>query len=362
MLRRNMQTAILFIGLFFCTGWWEGSTQAATLLAIDYGHENYKVVLVKSGKTVDIVPDAQGQKLTPAILNFVNKKRTFGITARDLASENPERTFRELKSLLGKHCGAPTAIAWQKRHKKHLDFDQERLTCVFYDQDADIEYPVEELVAMQLGELRRQAEQTARESIADAIIMVPGYWNQWQRTALIDAAKLANITRPTLIDDHVASAVSLAVKAPLKDTSDVYVIYELGARCVQVSLGIYTMVPVEDEDTHKTKYIPQVELLAYSWNPHIGGTELDYKLMDWIFEQVEAKGVSTEPHKNVARIRERVLIEAKRAKENLTEHEEVVISVSFYFLYSIGILDGKSMRAGTVRFQNYGRTLTLIST
>lgn len=209
-----------------------------------------------------------------------------------------------------------------------MDTDTERGTGMFI-QEHGVAYAVEELIAMQLADLKRQAEEASKETVNDFVITVPAYWNQWQRQAMLDAAKLANITRPILYNDNAAVALNFVMGSQLNKTVEHHILYDMGSGNTQVSLVGFSIATVKDANAKFSRQVPQADILAYSWDATLGGAELDFRVRDWLLKKFQTmyEGKVQGNIAENARARTMMLKEAVRAKEILSANTETMASV-----------------------------------
>ena len=178
------------------------------VIGIDLGTTNSVVAVMENGQPKVIV-NAEGMTTTPSIVGFTDGDRLVGILAKRQAVTNPENTIFSIKRLIGRKADSQeTANA-----KKHLPYK-----IVPADNgDAWVEikgkkYAPQEISAMILQKLKQTAEDYLGETVTDAVITVPAYFNDAQRQATKDAGKIAGLNVQRIINEPTAAALAYGLE------------------------------------------------------------------------------------------------------------------------------------------------------
>jgi molecular chaperone HscA len=264
-------------------------------VGIDLGTTNSLVATVKSGESM-VLDDAAGRSLLPSVVRYLKSgKVEVGHDALAARSEDPHNTIQSVKRYMGRGYG-------------DLD-DLENIPYKFVSSGgmlqiktvADVQSPVE-ISSEILKRLKERAEAALGGELTGAVITVPAYFDDAQRQATKDAARLAGINVLRLLAEPTAAAVAYGLD---RGSEGIYVVYDLGGGTFDVSVlklnkGVF-------------------EVLATNGDSALGGDDFDRLIYGWI---VERAGLSNLPTVDVGNL----LAEARRAKEALTDCEQVNIS------------------------------------
>ena len=214
-------------------------------IGIDLGTTNSCVSVIENGEPV-IIPSNSGAATTPSIVAFTkNGERLIGEAARRQAVTNPDRTISSVK----RHIGT----SWSTR----IDGK---------------EYKPQTISAMVLLQLKKDAEAFLGETVTDAVITVPAYFNDIQRQATKDAGKNAGLNVLRIINEPTSAALSYGLDhgEPQK-----VMVYDLGGGTFDVSI-------IEIGDG-------VIEVLATAGDNHLGGDDFDARVADWIVKNFKAQ-------------------------------------------------------------------------
>jgi hypoxia up-regulated 1 len=193
----------------------------ASVLAIDYGTEWTKAALVKAGIPMQIVLTKDSKRKEQSVVGFKYQERLYGVDGFNLVSNTeekmvlggdtnghqgarfPDATYPSSKGLLGRSIDSDVVKRFSKEHPviKIAPSNRSSLTFEYGDNNT---YSIEELVAMQLVNIKVRAEKMADETVKDLILTVPVHWTEQERKALINAAELAGMKVSSLINDGLA--------------------------------------------------------------------------------------------------------------------------------------------------------------
>jgi molecular chaperone DnaK len=279
------------------------------IVGIDLGTTNSAVAVMEGGDPV-IIPTAEGGNLLPSVVAF-NKKgeRLVGQIAKRQAVVNSENTAYSVKRLMGRRIDDPET--------------QRTMEMVPYEivagpqQDASIHIPVvnrtyspQEISAMILQKLKRDAEAYLGEPVTQAVITVPAYFNDSQRQATKDAGKIAGLEVMRIINEPTAAALAYGLD---KKGSETILVFDLGGGTFDVSL-----LEVGDG---------VIEVRATNGDTHLGGDDWDERAVEWViseFKKEQGIDLGQDPQA-LQRLREA----AEKAKVELSSLMETEINLPF---------------------------------
>ncbi|HON33269.1 MAG TPA: molecular chaperone DnaK [Synergistales bacterium] len=262
------------------------------VIGIDFGTTN-SCVAVKEGDHITVITNAEGSRTTPSVVAFTkDKDRLVGQLAKRQAIVNPERTISSIKRKMGS------------------DFRIEI--------DGTSQTP-QQISAMILQKLRRDAEEYLGEKVSQAVITVPAYFTDAQRQATKDAGKIAGLEVLRIINEPTAAALAYGMD---KGGENKILVFDLGGGTFDVSV---LDVGIEDG---------VIEVLATSGDNHLGGDDWDQKIIDlMVSEFKKSEGIDLSRDKMaLQRLREA----AEKAKVELSSMAETSISLPFITADSTG--------------------------
>jgi molecular chaperone DnaK len=262
------------------------------VIGIDFGTTN-SCVAVKEGDHITVITNAEGSRTTPSVVAFTkDKDRLVGQLAKRQAIVNPERTISSIKRKMG------------------TDFRIEI--------DGASQTP-QQISAMILQKLRRDAEEYLGEKVGQAVITVPAYFTDAQRQATKDAGKIAGLEVLRIINEPTAAALAYGMD---KGGENKILVFDLGGGTFDVSV---LDVGIEDG---------VIEVLATSGDNHLGGDDWDQKVVDLMVSDFKSnEGIDLSKDKMaLQRLREA----AEKAKVELSSMAETSISLPFITADSTG--------------------------
>ena len=276
------------------------------VIGIDLGTTNSVVAVMENGQPKVIV-NAEGMTTTPSIVGFTDGDRLVGILAKRQAVTNPENTIFSIKRLIGRKAdSSETANA-----KKHLPYK-----IVPADNgDAWVEikgkkYAPQEISAMILQKLKQTAEDYLGETVTDAVITVPAYFNDAQRQATKDAGKIAGLNVQRIINEPTAAALAYGLE---KKGEEKIVVYDLGGGTFDVSIlelgdGVF-------------------EVKATNGDTFLGGDDFDERIVKWLCEEfMKDNGIDLANDKMAL---QRLKEAAEKAKHELSGTTETEINLPY---------------------------------
>lgn len=253
-------------------------------LGIDLGTTN-SVVAILDGGEPETLSNAEGRKLTPSVVAVEeNGERLVGDQARNQAVQNPENTVASIKRQMGDDV--------------HIEL-------------GDGTYRPEQISAMILEKLKRDAEETLEEEVSRAAITVPAYFNEDQRQATKDAGAIAGFDAVTVFSEPVAAAVAYGLQD--EDAKTVLVV-DLGGGTFDVSL--IEQGPARDFVVETT-----------AGDTELGGDDWDQAILDWIADRFE-KEHGVDFREDLAS-RQRAQDAAEEAKQTLSHQREATVNLPF---------------------------------
>lgn len=277
------------------------------IIGIDLGTTNSAVAAVTAGEP-DVIENAEGARTTPSIA-AVSKtgERLVGLLAKRQAVTNPKNTAFGIKRFIG-HNFDDEAV---QKDDKTVPFEVKKssdggVLVVMGDK----EYRPEEISAMILQKLKRDAEAKLGEPVTEAIITVPAYFNDAQRKATQDAGKIAGLEVKRIINEPTAAALAYGFN---KKKDEQIVVYDFGGGTFDVSV-----LEVGDD---------VIEVKSTDGDSHMGGKDIDQKIIHWIAEEYKKEsGIDvTKDPLALQRLDEA----AEKAKHELSATTETEINIPF---------------------------------
>lgn len=266
---------------------------------IDLGTTNSLVATVRSGQA-DTLADVDGRDLLPSVVRYLaNGERVVGAEAKAAAAQDPLNTIASVKRLMGRGVEDVKALGTQLPYDfVASDSSMPRIHTVAGDVS-----PVE-VAAEILNVLRARVEQSLGGELTGVVITVPAYFDDAQRQATKDAAKLANLKVLRLLNEPTAAAVAYGLD---QNAEGVIAVYDLGGGTFDVSIlrlnqGVF-------------------EVLATAGDTALGGDDMDRAIAGWIMQQAGIGDAAD--HRQMRRL----LRDACAAKETLTEADSAALKI-----------------------------------
>lgn len=262
----------------------------ARAVGIDLGTTNSAIAVLEGGQPT-IIANAEGQRTTPSVVAFSKAGEVLvGEVAKRQAVTNVDRTISSVK----RHMGDSS---WTVK----ID---------------DKEYNPQQISAFILGKLKKDAEEYLGDSVKDAVITVPAYFNDAQRQATKDAGKIAGLNVLRLVNEPTAAALAYGLEKSEKDES--ILVFDLGGGTFDVSL----LEVMKDEDGFST-----IEVRATNGDNHLGGDDWDQRIVKWLVDKVKTNtGVDLSNDKiAIQRLRD----SAEQAKKELSSATSTQISLQY---------------------------------
>ena len=256
----------------------------AKVIGIDLGTTNSVVSVMEGGEPV-VITNPEGSRITPSVVGFTKDgQRLVGRLAKNQAVSNPDRTISSIK----RHMGEGSY---------HVTIDGKN-------------YTPPEISAMILQKLKSDAEAYLGETVSQAVITVPAYFNDSQRQATKDAGKIAGLEVLRIINEPTAAALAYGLD---KDEDETVLVFDLGGGTFDVSIlelseGVF-------------------EVKATNGDTVLGGDDFDKKVMDWMVQEFKKEnGIDLSQDKMSA---QRLIEAAEKAKIELSSMSQTNINLPF---------------------------------
>jgi len=278
------------------------------IIGIDLGTTNSAVAVVEGGKPV-IIENAEGGRTTPSMVAFTKKgERLVGLLAKRQAVTNPENTIFSVKRLIGRRYNDEQV----QKAKKILPFK------IIPGEHTDIKieakgkaYSPQEISAMVLQKLKKDAEDHIGEKISDAVITVPAYFNDNQREATKSAGKIAGLNVLRIINEPTAAAFAYGFD---KIKNEKVAVYDLGGGTFDISI-----LDIGEEGVYEVK--------STNGNTFLGGDDFDQRVIHWLVNSFKKEnGIDL---KNDQMALQRLKEAAEKAKCELSSSLETEINLPF---------------------------------
>ena len=278
----------------------------AKILGIDLGTTNSAMAVLEGGEPTIIV-NAEGDRTTPSVVGFrAEGDRVVGKAAKNQAVTNPINTVFSIKRFMGRKFSevsselktVPYNVKAGKDGRAVVEIDGEDFT-------------PEQISAMIIGKMKADAEKYLGETVTDAVITVPAYFNDAQRQATKDAGRIAGLNVKRIVNEPTAAA--LAYGLDKQDTEQKILVFDLGGGTFDVSLldladGVF-------------------EVLSTNGDNHLGGDDWDQRIIDWMADKFEAdNGIDLRRDPMAL---QRLKEAAENAKKELSSAQQATINLPF---------------------------------
>jgi len=277
------------------------------IVGIDLGTTNSVVAVLEGGDPV-VIPNSEGDRTTPSIVAFnKNKERLVGQPAKRQAVVNPENTVFSVKRLMGrKFSNLNEEISDLPYEVISGNSDDARVKLPVTNKD----YTPQEISAMILGKLKKDAEAYLGEDVTQAVITVPAYFNDSQRQATKDAGKIAGLEVLRIINEPTAASLAYGFD---KKENELILVFDLGGGTFDVSV-----LEVGDG---------VVEVRATNGDTHLGGDDWDNLIVGWIADEFKAEhGIDLRKDRQAL---QRLKEAAEKAKIELSNVVQAEINLPF---------------------------------
>jgi len=279
----------------------------ARVVGIDLGTTN-SVIATMIGGEVQVIPNAEGSRLTPSVAGFTKTgERLVGQMAKRQAVLNPENTVSSIKRFMGRRLGE---VETERAMVPYKVEDGQNGMAVVRIPAAGKSFTPEEISAMVLQKLKTDAEAYLGEKVTEAVITVPAYFNDAQRTATKNAGEIAGLKVLRIINEPTASALAYGLD---KKGAETVLVFDLGGGTFDVTIleigeGVF-------------------EVKATSGDTHLGGDDWDERIVNWLADEFrKEQGIDLRKDRQaLQRLREA----AERAKVELSTVVQTTINLPF---------------------------------
>jgi molecular chaperone DnaK len=276
------------------------------IIGIDLGTTN-SVVAVMEGDSPTVIINEEGARTTPSVVSFTKDgERLVGASARRQAIINPTRTVYSVKRFMG--------LRWEEAQKESSRVPYKIVAAsdgLMKVKNDDKEYSPPEISAMILQKLRRDAEKYLGQTVTEAVITVPAYFNDAQRQATKDAGRIAGLDVKRIINEPTAAALAYGFGKKKKDQT--IAVYDFGGGTFDISI-----LDVGDN---------VVEVRSTNGDTHLGGDDIDNAIIDWLVKEFKTEtGIDVAGDKMVL---QRLKDAAEKAKIELSSSQSAQISLPF---------------------------------
>lgn len=315
--------------------------EGAAVMSVDLGSEWFKVGVVSPGVPMEIALNKESKRKTPTTIAFRNGDRLFGDDANTIGVRFPANNYAYLVDLLGKTIDNPMVELYRKRFPYYdIVEDPTRKTVVF--RNGDEQYTIEELIAQILSSAKGYAEDSTGQVITECVLVVPGFFGQAERQALISAARLANLKVLQLINDYTAVALNYGIfrRKEFNETAQYFVFYDMGAYKTSASVISYQLV----KDKATREVLPVVQVIGVGFDRTLGGLEMQVRLRDYLGKEFNKMGKTKTDVFTNPRAMAKLFKEAGRLKNVLSANTEHYAQIE-------GLLDEQDFRLLVTREQ-----------
>jgi len=298
-------------------------------IGIDLG-TTFSCAGIYRNEHVEIFPNNEGFRITPSYVSFDDKQQLTGYPALYQIGLNLQNTIFNIKRIIGRNFNEDNVQSDINRWPFKVIEDNNRpYVQVKYKNNIE-KYTAEEISGMVLSEMKGIAEEYLGETVTDAVITVPAYFNDTQRKATIDAGRIAGLNVLRIINEPTAAAIAYGFNNKIDNIDNILVV-DLGGGTYDVSLlSIYN-----------GKY----EVKAISGDTHLGGEDINNILIDYFIEEVKTKygkDIKTDP--NYQEIKSRLRSACERAKIQLSSKKCKIVPIEV-----VNMFDGISFKSSITR-------------
>ena len=236
------------------------------IIGIDLGTTN-SCVSVLEGKDPVVIPNSEGRNTTPSVVAFTDGgERKVGDPAKRQAITNPQRTIYSIKRFMGESCSqveqeikrVPYKVVCGANNTPRVDIDGR-------------DYTPQEVSAMILQKMKKTAEDYLGQTVSEAVITVPAYFNDAQRQATKEAGEIAGLTVRRIVNEPTAAA--LAYGLDKEGTDQKIAVFDLGGGTFDISIlelgdGVF-------------------EVKSTNGDTHLGGDDFDHVIIDWLADEFQ---------------------------------------------------------------------------
>lgn len=308
MLNTRALVGIILIALFIVLGNVLAQEEVdGPVIGIDLG-TTYSCVAIYQNGHVEIIPNEQGNRITPSVVSFTESERLIGDGAKNQASINPTSTVYDAKRLIGRKF-SDTVVQKDRKLLSYQLVDKKGKPYIKVPvKGEDKVFSPEEISAMVLTKMKQIAESYLGKEVKHAVVTVPAYFNDAQRQATKDAGRISGLNVLRILNEPTAAALAYGLD---KKGEQNIMVFDLGGGTFDVSL-----LTIEDG---------VFEVISTSGDTHLGGEDFDQRVMEYmmkVFKRKHGKDMSKDK-KAIQKLRR----EVERAKRTLSSQHEARVEI-----------------------------------
>ncbi len=242
-------------------------------IGIDLG-TTYSAVGIWKDNRCEIIANAQGNRTTPSHVAFTDQERIIGDSAKNQANANPENSIYDAKRLIGRNFNDPVVQAEMKLFPFKIVNNNNKPEIQVKYKGEDKQFKPEEISSMILSYMKEQAENYLGETVTDAVVTVPAYFNDAQRQATKDAGQIAGLNVLRIINEPTAAAIAYGLDNKEGEEQNI-LIFDMGGGTFDVSV-----LTIEDGI---------FEVKATAGDTHLGGEDFDNILVQHFAQEFRRK-------------------------------------------------------------------------
>lgn len=281
------------------------------VIGIDLGTTNSCVAVMESGKPV-VITNSEGNRTTPSIVAFTSKGEVLvGQPAKNQMVTNPENTIFSIKRFMG---NTYSEVSEERSRMPYTVIDESGKVKI---KTLDGNFTPQEISARILQKMKQTAEEYLGETVTDAIVTVPAYFNDSQRQATKDAGRIAGLNVLRIINEPTAAALAYGLE---KKKDEKIAVYDLGGGTFDISIlelgdGVF-------------------EVKSTNGDTHLGGDDFDHAVIDWLVSEFKKEqGIDLSKDKMAL---QRLKEAAEKAKKELSSSLQTDINLPFITADSSG--------------------------
>ncbi|MCB2408265.1 molecular chaperone DnaK [Hymenobacter lucidus] len=279
------------------------------IIGIDLGTTNSCVAVMEGNEPV-VIPNSEGRRTTPSIVAFLDNgkgERKVGDPAKRQAITNPQNTLQSIKRFMGRGFSEVTE---ESKHISYKLVSGSNNTVAV--QIGDRQYTPQEISAMVLQKMKQTAEEYLGQTVTEAVITVPAYFNDAQRQATKEAGAIAGLDVKRIINEPTAAALAYGLDKKHKDQK--IAVYDLGGGTFDISIlelgdGVF-------------------EVLSTNGDTHLGGDDFDQVIINFLADQFSSENEGLDLRKDPMAL-QRLKEAAEKAKVELSSSSETEINLPY---------------------------------